>query len=146
MKIGKSIVAIALIGLSVACTNDLREVAVKPADAQLVGRWKLVKITYGFSQLSTTPLEAGYSETLVFNTDGTYQRLVADKSGKQEEKGSFYLGDNPYTSPVDQNAVYYVNDKTLQPYSFQDGRLSMYQRGAQGALIADGSTYEYQRQ
>ena len=133
-------------GLSVSCTKEASIIPVKPSEPKLVGRWNLVQITYGFSQISTTPDKAGYTETITFNADGTYQRLVNNKDGNQEEKGRFSIGDDPYTSATDNEAVYYANDNTFQPYSFQEGRLSMYQRGEKGLLIADGSTYEYQRQ
>lgn len=119
--------------------------SVKPSDPAIIGRWTLVKITYGFSQVSTTPDKAGYSETLEFNTNGTFRRVVTDQKGQQEQTGNFYTGSNP-TKTADPQAVFYSDDNTVQPYSYRDGHLLLYQRGPQQATIADGSTYEYAKQ
>ncbi|WP_165933388.1 hypothetical protein [Arundinibacter roseus] len=41
---------------------------------------------------------------------------------------------------------YFKNDTTYQAYEIREGRLFMHQRAEQGAVLADGSTYEYKRQ
>ncbi|QJW92086.1 hypothetical protein HNV11_23270 [Spirosoma taeanense] len=125
-----------------ACT---KETVLSSADTQLVGHWKLIKITYGFSQVSTTPEKAGYSETIEFNTDGTYRRLTENKDGQKEEKGRFYTDTNP-SKTAEAMAIFFPDLNVAQPYSFRDGHLFLYERTPVGATIADGSTYEYSKQ
>ncbi|UFH55203.1 hypothetical protein [Spirosoma sp. KNUC1025] len=125
--------------------KDAVNPASKVSDTQVVGRWNLIRIVNGFAQSTTIPSEVGISEVIEYKADGTYQRNYTDTFGQHEEKGNFYTGANP-TKTADKQAVFYPDDKTAQPYTFQDGHLFLYQRGSQDATIADGSTYEYQRQ
>ncbi|WP_420149808.1 hypothetical protein [Spirosoma sp.] len=134
------------VSLVLSCSSkDTIAPSDKVSDTQVIGRWNLARITNGFGQTSYNPAETGTSETIDFNPDGTFHRLSKDKLGQQEEKGNYYTGPNP-TQTVEKQAIFYPDDKTVQPYSFRDGRLFLYQRGSQDATIADGSTYEYQRQ
>ncbi|WP_461100852.1 hypothetical protein [Spirosoma koreense] len=131
------------IGIGFSCSQKNSSVA--PIDSQVVGQWKLIRIVNGFAQINQTPEAAGYSETLDYKADGTYLRVTTRQSGQQEENGTFYTGPNP-TQTGEKQAILYPEDKTTQPYSFHDGHLFLYQRGRQEGTIADGSTFEYQRQ
>lgn len=144
MKILKiSLLLVCLYGI-LGCTKSSPVTPVN-VDGQVVGRWTLVRIVNGFGRIDQTPAEAGFSETLEYKADGTYQRITVDKNGQREEKGGFYTGANP-TRTFEKQAILYPEDKTTQPYSFRDSRLLLYQRGSQEATLQDGTTYEYQKQ
>lgn len=142
MKTVKFVICFLGIGVSLSCSQQQ---TIQPTDLEVIGRWNLVRIINGFSQLNQTPEQAGFSETVEYKSDGTYQRITSTKVGQQEEKGKFTIGANP-TKTAEKQAILYPDDKTTQPYSFRDGHLFLYQRGSQDATLADGSTYEYQRQ
>ena len=133
------------IGLSLSCSKETVSTSNTPSDSQVIGSWTLIRIINGFGQTTQKPADIGLSETINYKPDGTYQRITIDKLGQHEDKGNYSTGPNP-TKTGDKQAILYPDDKTTQPYSFQDGHLFLYQRGPQEATIADGSMYEYQRQ
>ncbi|GAA4449267.1 hypothetical protein GCM10023189_08490 [Nibrella saemangeumensis] len=111
------------------------------SDPQLIGRWKWVKVTYGFTQTTSTPEKAGYTETLEFYADGTYKRFRNDK---EIETRLVYSGNNP-TQTAYKNAILFPATQEAQPYEIKDGRLFLYERGPAEATIADGGIYEYEK-
>ena len=146
MKTFKIFFFLLSLGISLSCARNssVNPSPVNPIDSLVIGNWKLVRIINGFSQVNQTPGDTGFSQTLEYKSDGTYQRITINTNGQQTEKGSFYTGPNP-TKTSQTQAILYPDDKTTQPYSFQEGHLFLYQRGSQSATLADGSTYEYQR-
>jgi hypothetical protein len=115
---------------------------VNAADAQLTGTWKLDAITYGLAQIRVQGDKLPYSETIEFKANGDY---TITRDQKLVEAGDMYTGQNMSGLPQDK-AIFYKKDNTYQTYEITDGRLFLYQRADQGAVIADGSTYEYKRQ
>ena len=109
---------------------------------QLVGTWKLDAITYGLTQVRVQGDSLPYTETLAFATDRSYS---ITRSDKPVETGQAYTDKIAKDSDYDK-AVYYEKDQTYQPFKFSEGRLFMYQRSAQGSVVADGNTFEYKRQ
>ncbi|GAA4421408.1 hypothetical protein GCM10023187_57260 [Nibrella viscosa] len=110
-------------------------------DPQLIGRWKWVKVTYGFSQVTSTPEKAGYTQTLEFYADGTYKRF---RNGKEVETTLIYTGNNPTQTQYKQ-AILFPATQEAQPYEIKNGRLFLYERGPAEATIADGGIYEYEK-
>ncbi|MGF7216586.1 hypothetical protein GGR92_002753 [Spirosoma lacussanchae] len=142
MKQTRLILFLFLLGTLLACTQTK---SADPIDSQLPGTWTLVRTTYGLTQLSVTPAQTGRSETLTFNADGTYRRVISGTSPQPEQSGRYYTGSNP-GSTAEKQAIFYPDEQTAQPYSFRDGHLFLYERQPIGATIADGSTYEFKRQ
>lgn len=109
-------------------------------DTQLNEKWELTQIRYGLTGKVATAQEAGYKETLNYNSDGTFSRL---KNDKEEEKGSYK------TAKIENiagftTAIYYQNT-TYQPYRIQENILRLYERAPNGGVLADGATYEYRK-
>ncbi|RRA98552.1 hypothetical protein [Larkinella rosea] len=109
-------------------------------DTQLSGKWELTQIRYGLTGKVATPQEAGYTETLNYNNDGTFNRL---RNGKEEEKGSFTTANIENIAGF-TTAIYYQNT-TYQPYRIQENILRLYERAPIGGVLADGATYEYRK-
>ncbi len=157
LKIMKSYVFLVLtvfVGITASCTSPTPCGCVSPvpqSDASLIGIWKLVRVTYGLTQKTATPTELGYDETIEFRANGMFQKLKLGNDpnmGNQiriEETGTFSTGANT-SQTAEKQAVFYSQDKTMQPYRIESVKLFLYERGAQGATIADGSTYEYVKQ
>lgn len=142
MKNVKKYWALAL-GLSLlALAGCERPDSLNAADPQLTGTWKLDAITYGFSQIRVQGDSLPYSETIEYKANGDY---VISREGKLHEAGDMYTGQNISGLPQ-KEAIFYKKDNTYQTYEITEGRLYLYQRAEQGAVIADGSTYEYKRQ
>ena len=141
----RSIQLVALfIGLMLACKPEVDCGCVMPpleTDSQLTGRWELVKITpgYGPTLQSITPAEAGYTESFDFKADNTFLRV---RNGQVTETGKYRTGEN-LRKVAYEKAIYYLDQKEIQPYSVSNGRLFMYDRMPQDASLADGATYEF---
>lgn len=110
-------------------------------DKALLGRWKWVKVTYGFSQVVSTPDKVGYTETLEFYADGTYKRFRNDKAVEMQ---LVYSGNNP-TQTMYKQAIFFPAVREAQPYEIKDSRLFLYERGPAEVTIADGGIYEYEK-
>ena len=109
----------------------------------LVGEWQLTRITYGLTQKTVTAAEAGYTETLSFTnggpSGGTYRQT---RNGLPVNSGSYSVSGSDT-----QGLIFYQNDTTQQSFRRETEKtLLLSERGARGVTIADGSTYEYQRQ
>lgn len=113
-------------------------------ESPLKGDWNLAKITYGLSQKTVTAAEAGYSETLSFNNfsdvNGNYRRV---RNGVPIETIPY-----SYNLPHGGNTegiIFFPADTTQQSFRLSDNKLYLTERIPQGAVLADGSIYEYQR-
>ena len=122
-----------IIACVVSCVNSP-----SPDDAQLAGRWQLIKIKYGLTGVTATAQEAGHSESLSFSKDGSFQRW---KDGLETEKGTYSTATSPNSVPYSTGIVY--NDHTAQPYQVKGDTLFLYERGPVDATVSDGSTYTY---
>lgn len=129
-----------LIACVISCENRLCGCSPAPGDPKLSGRWELVKIKYGLTGVTATAQQAGYTETLTFSTDGSFQRI---KDGQEAEKGAYNIGTSHNEVPYPTAIVY--NDKTIQPYQVKQDTLFLYERGPANATVADGSTYTYHK-
>ncbi len=116
--------------------------SINGVDTEVVGTWKLDAITYGLSQVRVQGDKLPYTETLKFEANGDYTIM---RDSKDVETGKMYTGKNN-TGLAYKKAIYYKKDTTYQAYELTEGRLFLYQRADQGAVVADGSTYEYKRQ
>lgn len=109
----------------------------------IAGTWELSRITYGLTQKTVTAVEAGYSETLTF--DGTYEggQYRRIRNGIPVETTSFSLR---YPNGGTDGLLLFQSDTTQQSFRVVDKRLFLSERSPQNATLADGSTYEYQRE
>lgn len=111
-------------------------------ESPLKGDWNLIRITYGLTQRTVTAAEAGYTEMLSFNNFGSY-RQVRNGIPVRTEDYSF----SPSNGSSSTGLLYFSADTTQQSFQLKSGQtLILSERGPRGATIADGSTYEYQRQ
>ncbi|GAB3707170.1 hypothetical protein GCM10027592_41070 [Spirosoma flavus] len=91
---------------------------------------------------TVTAAEAGYSETLTFTGSyegGTFQQV---RNGVAKPSTSFSLSGGSDA----QGTIFYSIDSTEQPFRRVDKTLYLSERVPKGATIADGATYQYQRQ
>lgn len=110
------------------------------------GKWKLVKITYGYPApnmptFTTTVNDESYE----FNTQKkTYSRI---KDGKVTESGTFSLGVlNRGGGVVEQKISFSVNNRySTYTVSADFNEISLYQPTPEGAILADGNTFHYQK-
>jgi len=123
-------------------TSCEKQDSVNAVDTQLTGTWKLDAIVYGLSQHRVQGDSLPYTETRSYQVNGDY---TISRDGKLVETGEAYTGKNTSGLAADR-AIFYKKDTTYQTYEITEGRLFLYERGKQGAVIADGSTYEYKRQ
>jgi hypothetical protein len=113
-------------------------------ESPLIGDWNLAKITYGLSQKTVTAAEAGYSETLSFNNfsdaNGDYRRV---RNGIPVETIPYSY--NLRNGGNSEGIIFFPADTTQQSFRLSDNKLYLTERIPQGAVLADGSIYEYQR-
>lgn len=133
--------ALVFAGCSLLSSCEKTE-SINAVDTEVAGTWKLDAITYGLSQVRVQGDKLPYTETLTFKTNGDY---TISRDSKEVETGKMYTGQNT-TSLAYKQAIFFKKDTTYQAYELIEGRLFLYQRADQGAVVADGSTYEYKRQ
>ncbi|MBU1820497.1 MAG: hypothetical protein KKG00_03155 [Bacteroidetes bacterium] len=133
--------AIVLFGGALLSSCEKTE-SINGVDTQVVGAWKLDAITYGLTQMRVQGDKLPYTETLTYSANGDY---TITRDSKEVETGKMYTGKNN-TGLAFKEAIFYKKDTTYQAYELREGRLFLYQRADQGAVVADGSTYEYKRQ
>ncbi|GAB2764572.1 hypothetical protein GCM10027275_02150 [Rhabdobacter roseus] len=137
----KQLASVALGVLSLLSACDSPELA--QIDAPLVGTWQLDAVTYGLTGITVRGDSLPFTESREYTTEGTF---TIKHEERMIETGTFYTGRNS-TGLLYQEAVYYPQDTTYQAYEVSsEGRLYLYERSAQGAVLADGATYEYKRQ
>lgn len=111
-------------------------------DTDVVGTWQLDAITYGLTQVKVQGAKLPYTETRTFSANGDY---TISRDNKEIQTGQMFTGEST-SNLVSKQVIYYKEDNTYQAYELTEGRLLLYERTDQGAVIADGSTYEYKRQ
>ncbi|GAB2548275.1 hypothetical protein [Spirosoma aerophilum] len=143
MALRKTNLIIALtIGLILGCEHKDCGCVFPPSP--IAGDWLLTKITYGLSQKTVTAAEAGYTESLTF---GAY----ADMSGNYRQvRNGIPIKTSPYSISFPnggshEGLIFFKADSTQQNFRLADNKLFLSERTPIGAVIADGSTYEYQR-
>lgn len=144
MLIGKrNLIVLLTIGLILGCEHKDCGCIFPPSP--LAGNWSLVRITYGLSQKTVTAAEAGYSETLSFNsysdTKGTYKQV---RNGMPLQTTDYEL--TALITPGGTGLIYFSADSSQQSFRLTDNKLYLSERTPRGATLADGSTYEYQRE
>lgn len=131
-----------VVALVVGCSEKRVCGCVFPA-SPLIGDWTLTKITYGLTQKTVTPAEAGYSEVLSFT--GT----IENGKYSQVRNGIPVLNSNYSLSFPNggstEGLIYYQADSTQQSFRLSDTKLVLSERSPKGTVIADGATYEYTR-
>ncbi len=143
MVLKKSKLIIALtIGLILGCEHKKCGCVSPPS--LIAGDWNLAKITYGLTQKTVTAAEAGYTESLSFgaysDTKGNYRRV---RNGIPTQTSDYSL--SPSNGSSSEGLIYFPIDTTQQFFRLADGKLYLSERIPRGAVLADGSTYEYQR-
>jgi hypothetical protein len=110
-------------------------------DPQLHGKWELVVITNGLTQVRVQGSGLPYSEVLHFGV----KIYAISRDGHTLEAALAFTERN--TSHADfKLAIMYEKGQSYQPSTITDGRLFLYQRALQGSGVADGDTLEYKRQ
>ncbi|GAB3501558.1 hypothetical protein GCM10027341_28520 [Spirosoma knui] len=142
MKTRKAkLIVTALVLLVFSCEKRICGCVFPPSP--IAGTWQLTRITYGLTQKTVTAAEAGYSETLTF--DGTYEsgQYRRIRSGIPVETSAFSLR---YPNGGTDGMLLFQADTSQQSFRVADKRLYLSERSPQNATLADGSTYEYQRE
>ncbi|GAB2599425.1 hypothetical protein GCM10027190_54260 [Spirosoma areae] len=104
----------------------------------------LTNITYGLTQKTVTAAEAGYAETLSFDgfvDGGTYRQV---RNGLPLQTSHYALSFPAGGST--EGVIYFAKDTTQQSFRLVNKKLYLSERIPRDAVIADGSTYAYQRQ
>jgi hypothetical protein len=145
----KQLIIIAIAFLFLNCQKkDDNQILVPPSGSELSGTWKLVKVTFGFSQISVTGVKLPFQETLEFNLSGTWS-YRRKRDGKLTDEGAITVASDEKGFP-NQLIIKYLADNTYQLYTIEkaDGKtiLKLYERTQSGAVIADGSDYFYEKQ
>ncbi|GHB75537.1 hypothetical protein [Persicitalea jodogahamensis] len=109
---------------------------------QLVGIRNLNAITFGLTQVKVQGDSLIYTETINFGKERKYS---FSRDGKPYESGLAHT-DNDKSHASYEMAVSLGKDMTLQPFELMEGRLFLYQHGAQGSFTANGNTFEHKRQ
>lgn len=109
----------------------------------ITGKWKLERIIYGFPPANGPSFTSDVkNEMYVFDESvGKYELLINDV---KIESGSFNLDKTADNKPKNLN---FVEEKAYSTYSFAENNkvLSLYQRTPIGAILADGSTFQYRK-
>lgn len=119
---------------------------INPEMAKLDGKWKLVKVAYGFpAPNSPTEFVPNYEEILAFNTStNTFTRT---KDGKVTQSSSLKTSSLPDGGTSSRAIVIFEKDNTYSFYSFTQNPdyLVLYQAAPVGAILADGNSFYYQK-
>lgn len=119
---------------------------ISPEMAKLDGKWKLVKVGYGFpAPNGPTDFVPTYEEILEFNTSkGTFTRIKDGKVIESNNVKSSKLTDGGTST---RDAIVFEKDNTYSFYSFTENPvyLVLYQPTPIGAVLADGNSYFYQK-
>ena len=128
--------------ISILCITSCESTGTVATDeSKLAGTWQLDAITYGLSQTRLTGDKLPYTETIDFKSNGEY---LIKQNGKTIESGQMTSGQNTFSN-ITTTALFYKKDNSYQAYKIAEGRLYMYERVEQGAVIADGAMFEYIR-
>ncbi|QHV95445.1 lipocalin-like domain-containing protein [Spirosoma endbachense] len=130
--------SLVLIALIFSCSEQPVCGCVFP-ESPLKGDWNLTKITYGLTQKTVTPAEAGYTETISF-VNGSFKQ---SRNGIPVQTSAY-----TYAFPnggISDGLIYYQTDTTQQSFRLSENKLFLSERSPRGVAIADGATYEYSR-
>lgn len=112
-------------------------------ESPLKGDWKLAKITYALTQKTVTPQEAGYTETISFLGDYGSGNFKLVRNGIPVQTSEFSI--NFPNGGNSEGIIYFRIDTTQQSFRLADNKLFLAERTRLNVVIADGSTYEYNR-
>jgi hypothetical protein len=119
---------------------------ISPAMAKLDGKWKLVKIGYGFPPPNgPTEYKPTYEEILEFNASkGTFTRTKDGKIIESSNIKSSKLTDGGVST---RESLIFEKDNTYSFYSFTEdpAYLVLYQAAPIGAILADGNSFYYEK-
>ncbi len=119
---------------------------ISPEMSKLDGKWKLVKVGYGFRSPDGSPdFVPTYEEILEFNTSkGTFTRT---KDGKVTDGSSIKSSKLTDGGNSTKDAIVFEKDNTYAFYSFTENPvyLVLYETVPIGAILADGNSYFYEK-
>jgi hypothetical protein len=119
---------------------------ISPEMVKLDGKWKLVKIAYGFPPPNgLTEYKPTYEEILEFNSSkGTFTRTKDGKIMESSNIKSSKLIDGGVST---RESLIFEKDNTYSFYSFTENPiyLVLYQAAPIGAVLADGNSFYYEK-
>jgi hypothetical protein len=131
--------------LMAACPSDNAQ-EINPEMAKFDGKWKLMKVGYGFPPPnSPTEFVPTYEEILEFNsTNNTFTRT---KDGKLTQSSSLKASSLADGGTSSRAIIIFEKENTYSFYSFTQNPvyLVLYQAAPVGAVLADGNNYFYQK-
>ncbi|WP_338873988.1 hypothetical protein WBJ53_31995 [Spirosoma sp. SC4-14] len=131
-----------VVALVFSCSEKRVCGCVFPA-SPLAGDWNLTKITYGLTQKTVTPAEAGYTEVLSFTGTVGNGKYSLVRNGIPIESSNYSLSFPKGGST--EGLIFYQVDSTQQSFQLSDNKLVLSERSSDGTAIADGAIYEYSR-
>ena len=117
MRKSKSFIVILLIVILfvLSCDDDSPS---KPNASDLIGTWVLTKMTVGGNEYN--PVEMGFSVTIIFNSDGTFQSTEIDGEETTVDTGTWSTSGNTLTITSTEDGV------TISgPYSVAGNKLTI---------------------
>ena len=138
----KILLATTIVLLLVNCETGTSQ-EINPEMAKLEGKWQLVKIVAGF-RAANSPAESipTYQETLAF--DFAKKTFSRTKEGKTTP---IKIANLTNGGTVAREAIIFEKEDTYSFYSFTENPtyLVLYQPTPIGAILADGSSFFYEK-
>lgn len=109
----------------------------------ITGKWRLEKIIYGYPP-PNSPSFSTDVKNQVYVFDEALSKYEVLEDNIKIESGSFLLERSADNRSQNLN---FIEKKTYSTYTFTENNkvLSLYQRTPVGAVLADGSTFQYRK-
>lgn len=125
-----------------SCKDDDCRCVPPPLGSSLTGNWELVRINSGFGNKTMIPSELGYTERLNFSANGHIFSRYRDEQIVENTPFVVSMRGNSTIITFKEDTTYTTYDMFLEN---DRTMISLYARTRVGTVVADGSTYYYQK-
>ncbi|MFN3490090.1 MAG: hypothetical protein ACK4YV_13200 [Emticicia sp.] len=137
-----SVIVMALL----ACQVETNIEASNPSLTKINGQWQLSKISIGYP-IPNGPTEIKAVNTEIISFDASKKTFTRTINGKITETTTFDVQKVSYHGSEAREAVVFEKDQKYAYLTFDDenSAIILYERTPIGAILADGSSYHYQK-
>lgn len=114
-------------------------------DSQLSGKWKLVKISYGYPAPNMPTFTTNVAD-VTYEFDGNKNFYVYRNAGKITDEGNYTTETKKYENYT-ENILTFTKLDVYTTYSIdaEKQELILYERMPIGSMLADGNNYHYMK-
>lgn len=139
----KQYILLTILGLFLFNCSKPDDVTPVTSTHVLDGKWKLIKITYGYPPPNQPTFTTNVSNE-IYQFSPSSMTFSVTKDGKITENGSYKV-ETKVKNTVEEKSVIFLTDSTYSTYTMlsNNQELVLYQRTHIGAVLADGNSFHY---